>query len=83
MPRDEAEVRISVNGSEVRGKLRHGRDSVEGDGQLTYAADRWVPDVGAPLLVAASGASGSVTGSHAWAEWVKGRAAWFADGPNS
>jgi hypothetical protein len=31
VPRDEAEVRISVNGSEVRGKLRHGRDSVEGE----------------------------------------------------
>ena len=31
MPRDEAEVGISVNGSEVRGKLRHGRDSVEGE----------------------------------------------------
>jgi hypothetical protein len=41
-----------------------------------------VPD-SAPLLVAASGASGSVIGSHARAEWVKGRAAWFADGPNS
>jgi hypothetical protein len=27
VPRDEAEVGISVNGSEVRGKFRHGRDS--------------------------------------------------------
>jgi hypothetical protein len=27
VPRDEAEVGISVNGSKVRGKFRHGRDS--------------------------------------------------------
>ena len=34
MPRVEAEVGVSVNGSEVRGKLRHGRDSVEGEADV-------------------------------------------------
>jgi hypothetical protein len=34
VPRVEAEVGVSVNGSEVRGKLRHGRDSVEGEADV-------------------------------------------------